>query len=120
MCGGDEQSEGMFSHLPLERQVPSDHPLRAIRGLVEEVLEGPSAKFSKLYSRTGRLSIPPKYLLTASLLQEFFTIRSERQVMEQIDYNLLIRWFVGLAMDDQVLDPKAGPTITRFERPYKG
>jgi transposase len=104
MRGGDERSEGMFSYVPLERRVPSDHPLRAIRSLVEEVLEGLSAELSKLYSHTGRPSIPPEHLLKASLLQAFFTIRSERQLIEQIDYNLLFRWFVGLAMDDQVWD----------------
>jgi transposase len=86
------------------KRVPSDHPLRAIRGLVEDVLAGLSREFSKLYSHTGRPSIPPEHLLKASLLQGFFTIRSERQLMEQIDYNMLFRWFVGLSMDDAVWD----------------
>jgi transposase len=104
MRGGDERSEGMFSYVPLDKRVPWDHPLRAIRALVEDVLAGLSAEFSKLYSPTGRPSIPPEHLLKALLLQAFFTIRSERQLMEQIDYNLLFRWFVGLSMDDQVWD----------------
>ena len=104
MRGNEDGSEGMFSYVPLEKRVPRDHPLRAIRALVEEVLAGLSADFSKLYSHTGRPSIPPEHLLRASLLQAFFTVRSERQLMEQIDYNLLFRWFVGLAMDDAVWD----------------
>lgn len=104
MRGNDDGSEGMFSYVPLEKRVPQDHPLRAIKALVEEVLAGLSSGFSGLYSHTGRPSIPPEHLLKASLLQAFFTIRSERQLIEQIDYNLLFRWFVGLAMDDRVWD----------------
>lgn len=102
MRGSDDRTEEMFSYIPLEKRVPADHPLRAIRGLVDEVLEGLSFQFSKLYSHTGRPSIPPEYLLRASLLQAFFTVRSERQLMEQIDYNLLYRWFVGLPADGAV------------------
>ena len=104
MRGSDDRTEEMFSYVPLEKRVPADHPLRAIRGLVDEVLEGLSGQFSKLYSHTGRPSIPPEYLLRASLLQAFFTVRSERQLMEQIDYNLLYRWFVGLPADGAVWD----------------
>ena len=74
----------------------ADHPLRAIRGLVEEALERLSAGFAGLYSKTGRPSIPPEQLLRATLLQAFYSVRSERQLMEQLDYNLLFRWFVGL------------------------
>jgi transposase len=94
----------MFSYVRLEDRIASDHPLRAIRTLVEEVLQELSGKFSALYSHTGRPSIPPEQLLKATLLQAFFTVRSERQLMEQIDYNMLFRWFVGLAMDDRVWD----------------
>ncbi len=104
MRGSDDRTEEMFSYIPLEKRVPADHPLRAIRALVDEVLEGLSCQFSKLYSHTGRPSIPPEYLLRASLLQAFFTVRSERQLMEQIDYNLLYRWFVGLPADGAVWD----------------
>ena len=75
--------------------MPSDHPLRAVRQLVDEVLERMSAQFATLYSHTGRPSIAPEHLLKASLLQAFFSIRSERQLVEQIDYNILFRWFVG-------------------------
>jgi transposase len=104
MRGPDETSGSMFSYIGLEARVPLDHPLRAIRVLVEEVLGAMSGKIGALYSHTGRPSIPPEQLLKALLLQAFFTVRSERQLMEQIDYNLLFRWFVGLALDDGVWD----------------
>lgn len=104
MRGDEERSEGMFSYVRLEERIAADHPLRAIRSLVEDVLEKMSGKFGSLYSHTGRPSIPPEQLLKATLLQAFFTLRSERQLMEQIDYNMLFRWFVGLAMDDAVWD----------------
>lgn len=104
MRGNESRSEGMFSYVRLEERIAADHPLRAILALVEEVLRAMSGKFSELYSHTGRPSIPPEQLLKATLLQAFFTVRSERQLMEQIDYNMLFRWFVGLSMDDQVWD----------------
>ena len=104
MRGDDKRSEGLFSYVRLEERIAADHPLRAIRTLVEEVLGAMSARFSELYSHTGRPSIPPEQLLKATLLQAFFTVRSERQLMEQIDYNMLFRWFVGLTMDDGVWD----------------
>jgi transposase len=104
MRGDEKQSDGMFSYVRLEERIASDHPLRAIRGLVEEVLSGLNGDFAALYSHTGRPSIPPEHLLKASLLQAFFTVRSERQLMDQINYNMLFRWFVGLAMDDVVWD----------------
>jgi transposase len=88
----------------LEERVPTDHPLRMIRGLVNEALAALSQRFEALYSATGRPSIPPEYLLRATLLQAFFTVRSERQLMQQINYNLLFRWFVGLSIDDAVWD----------------
>ena len=81
-----------------------EHLLRSIRALIEEALVGLSRELAKLYSHTGRPSIPPEHLLKASLLQAFFTVRSERQLMEQINYNILFRWFVGLSMDDAVWD----------------
>jgi transposase len=104
MRGEDQRSEGFFSYVPLERRIPADHPLRAIRTLTDEALAGLSRDFSKLYARDGRPSIPPERLLRALLLQAFYTVRSERQLMEQLDYNLLFRWFVGLSMDDPVWD----------------
>lgn len=104
MRGGDERSEGLFSYVSCEARVPSNHPLRAIRAIVDEALEVLSADFDGLYSRIGRPSIPPEKLLRALLLQAFYSIRSERQLMEQMDYNLLFRWFVGLAMDAPIWD----------------
>lgn len=104
MRGEDQRSEGFFSYVPLERRIPADHPLRSIRELVDAALAALSRDFEKLYSRDGRPSIPPERLLRALLLQAFFTVRSERQLMEQLDYNLLFRWFAGLSMDDAVWD----------------
>jgi transposase len=104
MRGEQGRSDGLFSYIRLEDRIAADHPLRAIRALVDVALGGLSERFEALYSHTGRPSIPPEYLLRATLLQAFFTVRSERQLMEQIDYNLLFRWFVGLSMDDAVWD----------------
>jgi transposase len=104
MRGDEKRSEGLFSYVRLEERIAPDHPLRAIRALVEEVLAAMSGKFSAVYSHTGRPSIPPEQLLKATLLQALFTVRSERQLIEQIDYNMLFRWFVGLSMDDGVWD----------------
>src|SRR5712672_494799 len=104
MRGEQQGSEGLFSYLRLEERIAADHPLRAIRSLVNEALAALSGRFDKLYSHTGRPSIAPEYLLRATLLQAFFTVRSERQLMEQINYNLLFRWFVGLSIDDTVWD----------------
>lgn len=92
----------MFSYVALEDRIPADHPLRAIRALVDEVLRGMSARFDRLYADCGRPSIPPERLLRALLLQVLYTVRSERLLMEQLDYNLLFRWFVGLEIDDRV------------------
>jgi hypothetical protein len=105
MRGGDERSEGMFSYVRPEQRVPQDHPLRSIREIVDRALEALSPQFARLYSLTGRPSIPPEKLLRALLLQAFYTVRSERQLMEQLEYNLLFRWFVGLSMDAPVWDP---------------
>ena len=104
MRGVDERGDGLFSYVDLEARVPADHPLRAIRVLVDEALAALSGDFAVLYSKTGRPSIAPEKLLRALLLQAFYTIRSERQLMEQLDYNLLFRWFVGLSMDAPVWD----------------
>ncbi len=100
MRGDERVQDGMFSYVSLEQRVPQDHPLRAIRKLTDEVLRSLSAEFDALYSDQGRPSIAPEYVLRAVLLQVFFSVRSERQLVEQIDYNLLFRWFVGLGMDD--------------------
>lgn len=104
MRGTEERSPEMFSYIRLEDRVAPDHPLRAIRMLVEAVLTELSERLAGLYSHIGRPSIPPEQLLKTSLLQAYFSIRSERQLMEQIDYNLLFRWFVGLEMDARVWD----------------
>jgi len=104
MRGEDQRSEGFFSYVRLEARIASDHPLRAVRALVDEALTGLSRDFNKLYARDGRPSIPPERLLRALLLQAFYTVRSERQLMEQLNYNLLFRWFVGLSADDPVWD----------------
>src|SRR5258706_2922509 len=102
MRGEDQRSEGLFSYVRLDTRIPADHPLRAIRALADEALTGLSRDFDRLYARDGRPSIAPERLLRALLLQAFYTVRSERQLMEQLDYNLLFRWFVGLAADDPV------------------
>ncbi len=92
----------MFSYVSLEQRVPQGHPLRAIRKLTDEVLRSLNEDFDQLYSATGRPSIAPEYLLRALLLQVFYSVRSEILLVEQIDYNLLFRWFVGLGMDDAI------------------
>lgn len=94
MRGNDDQPQsGMFSYVSLEERVPADHPLRAIRKLADQVLQEMSAEFDGLYAAVGRPSIPPERLFRALLLQVFYSIRSERMLMEQLDYNLLFRWF---------------------------
>jgi transposase len=95
---------GMFSYIRPEQRIAANHPLRKVRELVREVLNELSATFGRLYSHEGRPSIPPEQLLSALLLQVFYSIRSERQLMEQLDYNLLFRWFVGLSPDDPIWD----------------
>jgi transposase len=105
MRGRDDRSEGFFSYIRLEERIPSDHPLRPIRGLADEALGSLNRRFEELYSSMGRPSIPPEMLLRATLLQAFFSVRSERLLMEQINYNLLFRWFVGLPLDAEVWHP---------------
>src|SRR5712692_5323694 len=104
MRGHDIQQSAMFSYLSPEQRVPADHPLRPLRMLTDQVLRQLSRRFARLYSDIGRPSIPPEKLLRALLLQVLYTIRSERMLMEQLEYNLLFRWFVGLGMDDVVWD----------------
>jgi transposase len=104
MRGDDRQPDAMFSYVSAEQRVPQDHPLRTIRGLVDDVLRDMSREFDGLYARVGRPSIPPERLLRAQLLQIFYSIRSERLLMEQLDYNLLFRWFVGMDMDEPIWD----------------
>jgi len=94
----------MFSYISAEQRVPENHPLRPLRKMVDEALAEMSPRFTRLYAKRGRPSIPPEKLLRALLLQVFYTIRSERALMEQLDYNLLYRWFVGLNMDDAMWD----------------
>src|SRR5208282_6502206 len=104
MRGTDHQTDKLFSYLSPETMVPQDHPLRVIRPLANAALDRLSPAFNKLYSIIGRPSIPPEQLLRALLLQAFFTVRSERQLMEQLTYNMMFRWFVGLSMDAPVWD----------------
>lgn len=105
MRGPDERQAILFSYRSIEDRIPGDHPLRAMRRLVDPLLAELSPRFQTLYSAIGRPSIPPEQLLRALLLQVLYTIRSERQLMEQLDYNLLYRWFVGLTPDDAVWVP---------------
>ena len=102
MRGEERQQAEIFSCATLEQRVPGDHPLREIRRLTDVVLRSLSAEFDTLYSASGRPSIAPEYVLRALLLQAFYSIRSERQLVEQLNYNLLFRWFAGLGMDDAV------------------
>lgn len=104
MRGADHQQSNLFSYISLENRVPKDHPLRNIRQIVDGLLKKLSPRFAKIYSPIGRPSIPPEKLLRALLLQVLYTVRSERQLMEQLDYNLLYRWFVGLNIDEAVWD----------------
>ena len=104
MRGGDKRTGELFSYVDLEKRVRSDHPLRAIRGLVNEALVALEHEFSTLYAPIGRPSIPPEKLLRAMLLQAFYSIRSERQLMERLEYDLLFRWFVGIGVDAAVWD----------------
>ena len=104
MRGHDEQTGHVFSYLSPEQR-PADHPLRAIRKMSDPILARLSPRFTRMYSTIGRPSIAPEKLLRALLLQVLYTVRSERMLMEQLEYNLLFRWFVGLDMDDPVWDP---------------
>jgi transposase len=105
MRGDDAQPASLFSYIQLEDRIPADHPLRVIRTLIDPMLVTLSPRFDTLYSPQGRRSIAPEKLLRALLLQVLYTIRSERQLMEQLNYNLLFRWFVGLGIDDPIWVP---------------
>jgi transposase len=105
MRGADHQQNHMFSYLSPEMRVRKDHPLRVIRAMVDEVLTQLSRRFDRMYASVGRPSIPPEKLLRAQLLQMLYSIRSERLLMEEIDYSMLFRWFVGLNLDEEVWDP---------------
>src|SRR5512145_690939 len=102
MRGDDEQQASVWSYIPLEQRVPATHPLRPMRTLVDGILAELSPQFERLYSRVGRPSIAPEKLLRTLLLQILYSVRSERLLMEQLDYNLLFRWFVGLNADDPI------------------
>lgn len=104
MRGDDFQQAEMYSYISPEQRVPADHPLRPIREMTDRVLAGMSRRFDEMYAKMGRPSIAPEKLLRTLLLQVLYTVRSERLLMEQLDYNLLFRWFVGLNMDDEIWD----------------
>jgi transposase len=104
MRGNDNQQEAMFSYVSMEKRVPQDHPLRRVRAMADRALQRMSPQFDALYARLGRPSIAPERLLRALLLQALYSVRSERQLMERLDYDLLFRWFVGLGMDERVWD----------------
>jgi len=104
MRGTQTRQTALYSYVSQEDRIPQDHPLRTLKKMIDPLLEALSARLRKLYSDTGRPSIPPEYLLRAMMVQVLYTIRSERLLMEQLSYNLLLRWFVGLSMDDPVWD----------------
>ena len=104
MRGTEQLQEPMFSYISAEKRVPKEHPLRPMRRMVDEILEEMSRDFEGMYSSTGRPSIPPEQLLRALLIQALYSVRSERMLMEQLDYNMLFRWFVGLTLDDEIWD----------------
>jgi len=102
MRGSDSRQGALFSFVDLDSRIPAKHPIRKLRQIVDTILATMDSEFSARYSDTGRPSIPPEQLLRASLLQVMYSIRSERQLVEQLDYNLMFRWFVGLGVDDPV------------------
>src|ERR1700742_5370587 len=104
MRGWDNRRDGLFSYVRPESRIPSNHPLRLIRGVADDALIALNDQFAALYSENGRPSIPPEQLLRALLLQAFYSIRSERLLMEQLNYNLLFRWFVGLSVGVEIWD----------------
>src|SRR5580698_3979254 len=104
MRGADDQQDAVFSYIGLEQRVPKDHPLRGIRAMADRALRDLDTEFEQMYAQRGRPSIAPEKLIRAQLLQVLYSVRSERQLIEQLDYNLLFRWFVGLEMDEAVWD----------------
>jgi Transposase domain (DUF772) len=120
MRGSDRRSGALFSYVNLEKRVPSGHPLRVIRGIANDALVSMSDAFGALYASTGRPSIPPEMLLRALLLQAFYGVRSERQLMERLEFDLLFRWFVGLEIDgeadqDDPVDRFPAERLGRFD-----
>src|SRR5438270_8507725 len=109
MRGDDAICGRLFSYIDLEKRIREDHPLRVIRAIANVALKSLSGEFEKLYSPLGRESIPPERLMRALLLQAFYSIRSERQLVERIDHDLLFRWFVGLGIEDPVWMPPPSP-----------
>jgi transposase len=105
MRGEDTQNQTLFSYVRTDDRIPPNHPLRLIRQIADAALAALSGQFDAVYAAKGRPSIPPERLLRALLIQAFYSVRSERQLMEQLNYNLLFRWFVGLSVDDPVWDP---------------
>ena len=104
MRGTENKQDKLFSYVSQENRIPQNHPMRKLRELIDPILQKMSPQFDQMYAEEGRPSIPPEYLLRASLVQVLYSIRSERLLMEELDYNLLFRWFVGLSMDDAVWD----------------
>jgi transposase len=104
MRGDDRQQADMYSYLSPEERVRANHPLRAVRAMADEALKNMSRRFDTMYAKTGRPSIPPEKLLRAQLIQMLYSIRSERLLMEEIDYSMLFRWFVGMNLDEPVWD----------------
>src|ERR1700693_5464381 len=104
MRGKDRQQADMFSYLSPEARVRKDHPLRVIRTMADQALENMSRRFDRMYAKTGRPSIPPEKLLRAQLIQMLYSVRGERLLMEEIDYSVLFRWFVGMNLDEPVWD----------------
>src|ERR1044071_4147522 len=104
MRGSEQLQESMFSYIGAEKRVPKEHPLRPLKKMVDEILMGMSGDFDQMYSEVGRASVPPEQLLRALLLQALYSVRSERILMEQLDYNMLFRWFVRLSLDDEIWD----------------
>jgi transposase len=104
MRGNDQQQSQMFSYLSPEQRVRADHPLRPIRAMVDEVLRGLSPEFDRMYAKEGRPSIAPEKLLRALIVQLLYSVRSERLLMEEIEYSILFRWFIGLNLDEKVWD----------------
>ena len=119
MRGTEREQVTMFSYVSLEERIPTDHPLRPVRAMVNRALVALSPRFDALYVDWGRPSIPPEQLLRVLLLQVLYTVRSERQLMEQLDYNLLFRWFVSLGVDDAARGPsRNGPALERDRPPH--
>ena len=110
MRGYQNTQPALFSYIDIEERIPAEHPLRGIKVLADKSLKKLNKKFNELYSATGRPSIPPEYLIKASLLQILYGIRSEIQLMEQTDYNLLYRWFIGIGIDEPIWTPESFST----------